>query len=313
MAKKTNPALIGAFVVGSIALTVFAIVIWGTSELFERKYEYVCYFPGSVNGLKQGSSVKYRGVEVGVVKDIKVRFRQAPDDKRIPVFIELWGKRLQELGGREPNPQLMQELVREGLRVRLSSVNIVTGVMNVNLDEVPEIPPVFVELPGRGAIPELPTMPTEREEVLKAVSVLLANLSAVDFKGMANDFKGMADAVSEAMHGVNHVASSRDLRVALKELPPLLVGAQELTSSLKVDADRTGDVIDDVSDALGALVQTLDSAKGAISPHAPLSVDVTAALSDVDKAAVAVRELADFLRRNPHAIVAGTKPRETHR
>ena len=81
---------------------------------------------------------------------------------------------------------------------------------------------------------------------------------------MADEFKGMADAVSEAMHGVNQLASSRDLRVALKELPPLLLSAQELTSSLKVDADRTGDVIDDVRDALGALAQTLDSAKGAI-------------------------------------------------
>ena len=42
--------------------------------------------------------MKYRGVEIGIVKDIKVRFRQAPDDWRIPVMIQVWGKRLHDLG-----------------------------------------------------------------------------------------------------------------------------------------------------------------------------------------------------------------------
>ena len=37
MARKANPALIGAFVVGSLALAVVAVATWGSSELFERK------------------------------------------------------------------------------------------------------------------------------------------------------------------------------------------------------------------------------------------------------------------------------------
>src|SRR5258706_1731241 len=81
MARKPHPARIGAFVIGSIVLAVVAVMIWGSGALFERKYEYVCYFPYSVSGLSKGAPVKYRGVEVGVVKDIKVRFRQELDDE----------------------------------------------------------------------------------------------------------------------------------------------------------------------------------------------------------------------------------------
>jgi paraquat-inducible protein B len=302
MAKRTRPALIGAFVLGSVALAVVAVMIWGSSTLFERKYPYVCYFPGSVNGLNRGAPVKYRGVEVGVVKDIKVRFRQAPDDQRIPVFIEAWGKRLQELGGGEPSPELMQGLITRGLRARLASVSFITGARYVSFDEVPGSPISLAELPGRDAVPELPTLPTELDEVTKAVIAALANLSSADFKGMS-------DSVSGAMQGIGQVATSADLQAALKELPHLLSAASRLANTLDSEVDKAGAVVEDAHGAIAALHETLENAQGVVSPQAPLSVDLAVALSDVDKAAIAVRELADFLRRNPHAIVAGTKPR----
>ncbi len=302
MAKKTNPARIGAFVIGSIALAVVAVMIWGSSALFERKYEYVCYFSGSVNGLRRGAPVKYRGVEVGVVKDIKVRFHQAPDDQRIPVFIEVWGKRVQELGADEPSPELTQQVVARGLRARLASSSLVTGAMFLSFDEVPGSPMSLAELPGPGALPELPTLPTEREEVTKALTALVTNLASADFKGMS-------DSVSEAMQGVNQVATSAELRGVLKNLPHLLSDATRLTKTVNTEVDKAGVVVEDAHGAIAALHETLDSAQGVVSPQAPLSVDLAMALSDVDKAAIAVRELADFLRRNPHSIVAGTKPR----
>ena len=175
-----------------------------------------------------------------------------------------------------------------------------TGVVYVSFDEVPGSPASFSELPGEGAIPEIPTLPTRFDEVTEALSGLVANLSSTDFKGIV-------ESVTNAMQGVNQLATSGELHSAIKELRPLLSSAHELSKALKVDAEKSGVVIDDAHGALAAFTETLESTKGAISPHAPLSVNLAVALSDVDKAAVAVRELADFLRRNPHAVVAGTK------
>jgi paraquat-inducible protein B len=302
MAKKANPALIGAFVVGSLVLVVVAVAVWGSSELFERKYKYICYFPGSVDGLSRGAPVKYRGVEIGVVKDIKVRFRQAPDDRRIPVMVEVWGKRLHDLGAREPSAALLEELVGRGFRARLASVSLVTGVMYVSFDEVPGSPASFSELPGEGAIPEIPTLPTRFDELTQGLASFVANLSSTDIKSVSVS-------VSDAMRGVQQLATSAELQSALKELRPLLSSAHELSKVLKVDAERSGEVIEDAHGAVSALTETLHNTNGVISPQAPLSVNLALALSDVDKAAVSVRELADFLRRNPHAVVAGTKTR----
>jgi paraquat-inducible protein B len=223
------------------------------------------------------------------------------------VFVELWGKRVQELAGVEPTPATVTELAARGVRARLAFESLVTGVAYVGLDEFPDAPPpVYSELPGRGAIPEIPTMPTEFEEFSSGVSSLLANLSSTDFKGMA-------DAVSDAVKGVNQLVTSEQLQAAIAKLPGLLAGMSRLTATLNTDADKAGDVVEEARGALAALHDTLSSAQGVVSPQAPLSVNLSVALSDVDKAAIAVRELADFLRRNPHSIVAGTKPRDKSR
>jgi paraquat-inducible protein B len=300
MARKTSSAQIGAFVLGAIALIVLAVALWGSRSLFERKYEYICYFPGAVTGLNHGAPVKFGGVDIGVVKEIKIRFHQAPDDRRIPVIIEVWGKRLRELGGREPNSALLRELVAKGLRARLDSVSLVTGVMYVRLDLVPDAPaPYAVGTPDPGAMPEIPTLPTQFEQTTEALNKFLANLAKADFKGTS-------DSISEAMRGVGEITGSEELRGALKELQPLLSSANAMTKTVTSQANRTGD---DVRGAVGALAETLDTTKGTLAPEAPLSVELSGAISNVDKAAIAVRELADFLRRNPHSIVAGTKPR----
>jgi paraquat-inducible protein B len=278
MSRKGNPALIGAFVVGSFVLVLAAVAVWGSRALFERKYEYVCYFKGSVNGLDKGAPVKYRGVQVGVVKELKVRFRQPAEDRRIPAFVELWGKRLKELGGDEPTPALVDDMVAGGLRARIAPASLVTGVMYISFEDAPGTPIHRSQLPGPGAIPEIPTLPSEFEELAGNLNRFVTNLTAADIQGMT-------ESISSAMRGVG-----------------------QLAKTLGGDAQKTGALLNDAQSTLDALHATLTEAHGAVAPDAPLSVDLGAAVSDVDKAAIAVRELADFLRRNPHAIVAGTKP-----
>src|SRR4051812_20646292 len=138
MAKKPSPTIVGGFVLGALALIVAAIAVWGSGRLFERKYRYICYFPGSVNGLAVGAPVKYRGVPLGSVVEMRVVFEQSTEDTRIPVVIELYGKRAQALGvRREPDPRLVEELVKRGLRARLESQSLVTGQLYVNFDLYP--------------------------------------------------------------------------------------------------------------------------------------------------------------------------------
>ena len=65
MGRKANPVIIGAFVVGAVALAVVGIVIFGSGRLFADTTPFVMYFTGSVDGLSVGSPVKFKGVEIG--------------------------------------------------------------------------------------------------------------------------------------------------------------------------------------------------------------------------------------------------------
>ena len=82
---KASKFLIGLFVIiGTLIAAV--IIIWvGAADIFMKGSTYVTYFDESVQGLQADSAVKYRGVEIGKVKSIKV----APDYRLIEVIMKI--------------------------------------------------------------------------------------------------------------------------------------------------------------------------------------------------------------------------------
>lgn len=86
METRASYILVGSFVLGLIA-AAFAFVVWLTSVQFEDvPKRYVIYFEGSVTGLAVASPVRYRGVPVGSVTDIRID----PDNiERIRVTVDI--------------------------------------------------------------------------------------------------------------------------------------------------------------------------------------------------------------------------------
>ncbi|MGB9771098.1 MAG: MlaD family protein [Candidatus Kapaibacteriota bacterium] len=74
---------IGLFVVVGFISIGFGLVWFGASKFFKENFYYVTYFEGSVEGVTKGTPVKYLGVPVGSVYDIRV----APDGKMIEIVM----------------------------------------------------------------------------------------------------------------------------------------------------------------------------------------------------------------------------------
>ena len=87
--KRANPAVIGGFVVGAIALIVIGLLAFGGAGWFIQSNTYIAYFPGSVKGLQVGAPVDFRGVKIGQVTEIRVLFNPQDVSARIPVIMEL--------------------------------------------------------------------------------------------------------------------------------------------------------------------------------------------------------------------------------
>jgi paraquat-inducible protein B len=302
MGKRANPALIGAFVLGAVALTVVAVIIWGSGRLFEKAHNYVCYFPGSVNGLHPGAPVKFRGVQLGEVTEIRLRYKQVRGAPRVPVFLKLDEDRMRELGAEQaPTREVLEEFVRGGLRARLQTLSIVTGVLYVDFDLLPDSALELVQAED-APVPELPTLPTALEEATKSISEVLAELKAIDFEGIGRE-------VHEMIGGVNRLVNKPELQRAAEGLPELVASAKRLVGNLDARtaplAASAQGTVDEARRAAESLRGTLDDLRALLAPDAPLMIGMTRTVADLGQAARALRDLADYLERNPNAVVFG--------
>lgn len=305
--RQANPALIGAFVLGAAALALATVALLGSGRFFAPRQAFVCYFTGSVEGLNRGAPVKFRGVQIGEVTEMLLRYKEeriTSSTFRIPVFIELDAKRLRQLGSAtavEMDRERLDEAIKAGLRARLETQSLVTGVLYVGLDFLPDTPVVLV-LPPDGPDLEIPTVPTTLEQVFGSFQKVMHRLDTVDLEGLIVSARSAFD-------GVGQLASSPDVDAALKELRQTLASIHRVTDALEPNVQPTMKdlraALTQVRGSLDTLNGTLVSVQQLLAPTAPLAVDLSRTLLEVGNAARSVRALADELDRKPNSLIIG--------
>jgi paraquat-inducible protein B len=137
MSLRAKPFFLIIFVCGAVALAAAATWMVGRGDLFHQQQPFIIYFADSVNGLAPGSPVKFKGVPIGQVKNIMIRFNQAAANASIPVLIEVDVTRLhQDLGVTVDlgNEQEFTEQVRSGLRATVEQESLQSADSYINLD-----------------------------------------------------------------------------------------------------------------------------------------------------------------------------------
>src|SRR5690348_8216963 len=86
MDTRPHYVVVGAFVI-TVLIGVFIAVVWLARVQFQREGEiYDIYFRGSVSGLNAGAAVRYKGVPIGRVLQIRL---DPENVERIRVRIEV--------------------------------------------------------------------------------------------------------------------------------------------------------------------------------------------------------------------------------
>jgi paraquat-inducible protein B len=318
--SKVNPAIIGVFVVSAIAILVGAVLILGSGKLFKHTHTFVLFFKTDVEGLRIGAPVKFKGVRVGVVKQIVLALPDAPEPASevgtygelvIPVLIELDADRITRLGARKvdlDNPQTMPALIKVGLRGQLGLESLVTGVRYIALDIRPHAP-VQTILPPGSQYQEIPTIPGTLETVQEQATRVLAKLQTVD---VAAALTSLVDAARSIRQRVD----SPETEAALRAARPVLYDVGDAARSLKVLADglhrEAGPLVSDLHSTSEKTDHAVDAANLAfgsirteLEPGSPLTYKMNNTLDDVSSAARAVRQLAEYLEQNPSAVLRG--------
>jgi paraquat-inducible protein B len=335
MAKRVSSTAIGGFVLASLALLGIVGVILGSGKLLRRPHNYICMFQGNLNGLKVGAAVKVKGVQIGTVTQISLRLHARQGELRqisiaqqpMPVILELDEKEFRGKGGRSEvfKQEELDRLIQHGLRAQLNMESLLTGLLYIDLDFHPHAPLNLYVEPGSGPYPEIPTVPTDMEQIRENATKALAKLEKVDFNALIASITDAGISVKQlagdpelkqAIASVNRIVGDPDLRAAVDQLHITLANLNKAVISVKNTVDRTGAKIDpliasfqktssDLQVALAQARSTLASAQLVLSPGSPMIHKVDATLVELSDASRSIHDLADYLQRNPSSLIRG--------
>jgi paraquat-inducible protein B len=319
---KLSPFLIGTFVLGALMLAVVALLSFRSLHIFSTPGRFVAYFNESVQGLDVGSSVKLRGVRVGRVATIQVHYDSRTQKSQVMVMAELDATSISDRAGQAiqlAERPAFQRLIDEGLRARIDLVGI-TGLQFVELDffDLKEFP-----VPHRDGESEYPVVPTLRSgmsELTANFSKIVSNLNKVDFAGLSRelqslvatvnrqlsevDLKQLVAKVTAAAASIEGVAGSADAKATLAKLSMTATDVQRFVGRLDAQVEP---VQAELVRTLHSFHDAAQSVHKVFGPQSGLGEEAARTLQQVTETAESLQRLADFLERNPSALITGKK------
>ncbi len=273
--KPISEKSIGLFVLVAIALVVLAIVMLGSFSLFSQKRTFVMYFTDSVNGLNVGAPVKFRGVVIGKVTEVALQVDMKNQTLHLPIIIEIDTSHFIITNKLTANKsRFMAYLIDKGLRARLKSESLITGLLYIELDFHPEMPQSY----QGNSTPyfQIPTIPSTSQEMTNAFESAKDALQAVTELAQSKELKN-------ALVSFNNTMNALTNRVDSKDLTKLIISASEAFNQADSTFTHVNAKVDPV---MIDLEEVLDKARNALSSFT---------------------DLTDYLARHPESIIQGKR------
>jgi paraquat-inducible protein B len=316
MSKEANTKLIGAFVLGAVALIVIVFVIFGSGKFFQKTHSYVIYFHGDVTGLRVGAPVKVRGVDIGSVTKISPIY-----DEKGDILIEVITKLLEDvihdtMGYYEEmeEEEFMDYLVDKGLRARLETQSIVTGVRYIKLDFFPGSPLNLVGL--NKDYYEVPSTMTSGEALNARLEQGLKTLEQIPIVDITNQLHDTMETANMTLQGIDSVVRAPEIKETIGALSESLKTLDHFIADLDEQLDPL------IENKLDALISSLTETSRAMEKSAERSelfmarmesiamddrFEIRMALQEIAKSSRAMRQLVEHLQRDPRSLIYGKK------
>jgi paraquat-inducible protein B len=324
MSKKINKTVIGAFVLGAIALMVAGVLILGSGKFFTREYVYITYFAGSVKGLSVGSPVVFRGVKIGTVTDIGIFFDTETAQLRIPVVFMLDPRKFKGTPVEfQRDAASIKIAVDKGLRTQLQLQSIVTGQLMLSLDFFPDKPAVFVGWDKSNNYPEIPSIPTPLEELQRTLETLPLKKIVENLNDTLENLDKLVHSFNEKKTAETLVSTVRDVQTLVRnvnaKVDPLVASITRTSGAAESTFVETRETVvavrGDLKELVTSLKSGIESAQSvlkqseqtlqAYSPDSPLVTELHRTLRELSSTSRSFRNLSDYLERHPESVLRG--------
>jgi len=315
MAVEKNYARLGFFLVAVLTLLLATALLFIQRLRSREVLELVTYTIEDVSGLDVSSPVRYRGVSVGRVTDIRVDPRAEPVEIDFEVFLD----RLNTVGFPAERIRKIVDLRGTFPKLRAQVIgNLVTGEAYLLLD-VPQNPPPPISLgftPTRPYIPSVPrplaAMQDRLPAVLERAEATLRTLREIVYK------------LPDSLERSNRFFTNIERIFQESQLPALSADSRQFFATTSRQIEQLTSELDKLVDTGGSLVQLLNDAQASMDASKLPATTQTArdALNQTNLAAEELRrslpvirdslaefrELARMLAEQPESVVYGRRP-----
>ena len=267
---------------------------------------YLTFFSGPVQGLGAGTPVRMRGVQIGRVRDVRLRYIAQSASLQTPVTLEIDPRQLElDLFGVTSREDLrvrtndaLAKLVQKGMRATLATSLVLPGASGVSLETVAapgtgrlvvENDPPIIPASGRGG---------GVEGALAAVGDIAERIKSLPIEEIAGNLRSTSQRI-------NALVNNPALDQSLQRLNRSLADVERIT---KTASDNVEPIVKSLRNA-AASAETAASQAQQLIGNSPIrqNYDLGALIKELTRAAEAVRGLARYLEENPDALLKGRK------
>lgn len=238
--RRTNYFYIGLFTLFGILLMVLALIFWGSKTLAKYDFYAETYFNESVQGLSEGSPVKYRGMQIGHVADI-ASVTSIYDVKNLPgigqeeltsfgsyIYVKLaMSSRFLRSSSSEEFQRKMKYAIDHGLRTKLS-IQGLTGEAYIDLDFQKNQASPPLPISWQPEYSYIPSMPSTLAFFSDNAVYLLGELRKIDLPKVFNSLQALITSTNQAVENADNVLASSN-----KQIGQTLTNLQSASQNVK--------------------------------------------------------------------------------
>ncbi|HYO77444.1 MAG TPA: MlaD family protein [Thermoanaerobaculia bacterium] len=303
---------------------------------------YLTYFPAGVRGLGVGTPVQMRGVQVGRVREVRLRYLPGSRSLETPVVLEV-DPRLMDFSvtdamSRDELRAMLNDalggLVQKGMRASLATSLVLPGASAVTLDIVAR--PGTARLVTENNPPIIPAAAAGSglEGVLGSVNEIAGRIRNLPIEEIAGDLRSTArrmnalvndpvldtslQRLNRSLADVEQItAKVRDnttpivnsVRSAAEKAEDAATSAKNAANTIEGAATTASESIEPIVTSLRNAASSAESAAGRaqqlMGTSARQNYDLGELIKELTRAAEAVRGLATYLEENPDALLKG--------
>jgi paraquat-inducible protein B len=298
---------------------------------------YLVYFPGPIGGLTPGTPVRMKGVQVGRVREVRLRYVAQTASLETPVTLEIDPRLLEfNVTDATTRPDLrtamnnaLQRLINKGMRATLATSLVLPGASAVSLETV--------AAPGTGRLvvtSDPPIIPAAQDAdglagAMASLTKVANTISNLPLAEIANDMRGASRRLNGLLNDPVLDQSLQRLDRSLAEVEritatagqnagPIVKSLRNAAESAEATAKSVEATAATASQNVAPIVESLRNAAASAESAAKRAeqlmgtsqkqnYDIAELIRELTRAAEAVRALATYLTENPDAVIKGRR------